>query len=125
MLWQTRCCSYSSSSSILISGVEVEAPSLVGDSALLETAVPRAALKLCVAENLSPSLPWSTLGRAFLSGLPTIAAARESKLACRLEEALGADPANTPGSAGESVRCEVSGVEFASGSAECALLSCL
>lgn len=44
-------------------------------------------------------------------------------MACRLELALGADPPSNPGSAGESVRCDVSGVEFASGSAECALLS--
>lgn len=44
-------------------------------------------------------------------------------MACRLELAVGADPASNPGSAGESVRCDVSGVEVASGSAECALLS--
>lgn len=37
-----------------------------------ETAVFRAALRLCV-EVLSTALLWSILGRAFFSGLPTIA----------------------------------------------------
>lgn len=41
---------------------------------------PSAALKLCVAENFSPPVPWSMLGLAFFKGLPTAASPGVSAL---------------------------------------------
>lgn len=47
------------------------------------TIEPRAALKLWVAENFSPPAPWSMLGLAFLSGLPTNASGGTSDVPVR------------------------------------------
>lgn len=90
-------------------------------------AEPRAALRLCVVENLSGAFPWSMLGLAFFKGLPTIVSDTVLSAACDppLGVGIGCDVA-APNSAGVSLlepSCDVSGVE-ASGSAECALLSC-
>lgn len=90
---------------------------------------PRAALRLCVLEYLSLAVPWSTLARAFFKGLPTIASAEILSIACALAEGVGMgltelEP-NSPGVSLVDPSCGVLGVvEFASGSAECALLSC-
>jgi hypothetical protein len=47
------------------------------------TIEPKAALKLWVAENFSPPAPWSMLGLAFFSGLPTNASGGTSDVPVR------------------------------------------
>lgn len=92
------------------------------------TAELNAALRLCVAENLSGELVKSTLGRAFLSGLPTMPAPIEFPKAWVLMEfpvAGGASEALEP--CAVSMSSGFGGTSAAateSGSAECALFSC-
>lgn len=114
---------YSSSSSSILGFVSVLLVGVVAAGWLPEMTESRAALILCVAAYLSVFADWSMLGRCLLRGLPTKASAGTSAGARDKGPGVAVLAVFSCVEGSPVVPCDVSGVEFLSGSTECARLS--
>lgn len=115
--------SSSSSSSLVVGAVAIE----LDVGAEVDTAEPRAALRLCVAANKLSGTAGSALARAFFKGLPTrpfevTSPAPMDSGSAVVDEGIGAGCA-VEWSIPLPV-CDGSGVALPSASTECALFSC-